>query len=107
MLPQGDHLIQGNSFFLLNKKQFGREFPSNVIQSSLGVSLDQPSIPQMYSKWIASNNSKPVVLENDIDMLDMQVDHHDAVREDFDHVELRRKSNLYKGTSKSKPKRSF
>ena len=23
----------------------------------------------MYSKWIASNSSKPVVLENDIDML--------------------------------------
>ena len=40
MLPQGDHLIQGNSFFLLNRKQYGKEFPSNIIQSGSGVQLD-------------------------------------------------------------------
>ena len=107
MLPQGDHLIQGNSFFLLNRKQFGKEFPSNVIQNGTGVSLQQPSVPQMYSKWIASNNSEPFVLENDIDMLDMQVDHHDAVRDDLDQSEIKRKANLYRGTSKSQPKRSL
>jgi hypothetical protein len=43
-----------------------------------------------------------VVLENDIDFLDLKVEHENSVREDINKNEVKRKAKLYFGTSKSR-----
>ena len=97
-----DSLVVGNSFYVMNQKSFGGDFPLNVIEQSAQYGLRQPSVAQLQDKWISSNSYKPIILENDLNFLDLQVEHQKLVREDVNKEEIKRKSNLYIGTSKGR-----
>lgn len=72
--------------------------------ANVKLGLHQPNVAQLEEQWYADHHDKPSVLENDLDYLGLQVEHENSVREDINQNEVKRRANLYKGTSRSREK---